>query len=106
CFSFALAPKCRCAYCRNRDALAVNTYQARLEARVRLAIGVQQRVEGPVFNRIESANLSFALDNESQRHGLHAARRKAAAHFMPEQRRNLVADKTVQHAAGLLRVDK
>ena len=66
--------------------------------------GVQHGVDGPVFRRIERADLPLALHDQAQRHGLHAPGGKPAAHLVPQQRRNLVAHQAVQHAARLLRV--
>ena len=53
---------------------------------------------------MEGADLALALHDHAQRHGLHAAGGETAAHFVPEQRRDLVAHQPVEHAARLLRV--
>ena len=66
----------------------------------------EMRVDGPVFFLLERLDLALAFDDQAQRDGLHASGGKAAADFVPEQRRNLVADQAIEHAAGLLRVDQ
>ncbi len=55
---------------------------------------------------LERLDLAFAFDNQAQRDGLHAPGRETAAHFIPQQRRNLISHEPVEHAAGLLRVDQ
>ena len=67
-------------------------------------LGVQIDVDGPVFLGDERADLAFALHDQPQRHGLHASGGKAAADFVPEQRRNLVAHQPIEHATRLLRI--
>ena len=52
----------------------------------------------------ERANFLLALDDQPQRYGLHASGAQSAAHFVPQQRRNLIAHDTVKHPARLLRV--
>ena len=66
--------------------------------------GIQHRVDGPVFLRNESADQLFALDNQPQRHRLHASRGKTPAHFVPENRRDFVAHDAIEHAPRLLRI--
>ena len=66
--------------------------------------GIQHGVDGPVFLGDEGADFLFALDDQAQRDSLHASGGKAAADFIPEQRRNFVADDAIEDAAGLLRV--
>ena len=66
--------------------------------------GIQHGVDGPVFLRDEGANFLFALDDQAQGDGLHASGGKAAADFVPEQRRNFVTDDAIEDAASLLRV--
>ena len=66
--------------------------------------GVEHGVDRPIFLRDEGADFLLALDDQAQRHGLHAPRGKSAAHFIPQQRRNFVAHDAIQNAAGLLRV--
>ena len=66
----------------------------------------QVRIDGPVFFLLERLDLALALDDQPQRHGLHASGGKPAADFVPKQRRDLVTHKAVEHAACLLRVDQ
>jgi hypothetical protein len=54
------------------------------------------RVDGPVLFLDERLDFAFALDDQAQGDGLHAASGEAAAHLVPQQRRNLVADQTVE----------
>src|SRR5579864_3534522 len=49
-------------------------------------------VDSPVFFLLERFDLAFALDNQAQRDSLHAPGGKAAANFVPQQGRDLVAD--------------
>jgi hypothetical protein len=60
----------------------------------------------PVLYRPKRTDLALAFDNQTYRHGLHATRGKSAPHFIPEQRRNLIAHQPVEHAARLLRIDE
>src|SRR5438067_6460805 len=62
------------------------------------------RVKRPIFLLLECLDLAVALNNEAQRDSLHPTCRQAATNFVPEQRRNLIADEAIEHAAGLLRV--
>ena len=66
----------------------------------------QMCVDGPVFVFLERLDFAFAFDDQTQRNGLHAAGRKTAADFIPEQRGNLISHEPVEHTAGLLRVDE
>ena len=63
-------------------------------------------VDGPILFLSEGLDLAFALDDQAQSDRLHASGGEAAADLVPEQRRNLVADQPVEHAARLLRVDQ
>ena len=63
---------------------------------------MKQRFQRPIFHRLKRANLALALDNQPQRHRLHAARGKPAPHLVPKQRRNLVAHQAIEHAPRLL----
>ena len=61
------------------------------------------------FSRVETectvyAASSLALHDHPQRHRLHPAGGETAPHFVPQQRRNLIAHQAVQHAARLLRI--
>src|SRR5690349_10145388 len=64
------------------------------------------RVDRPILFFLERLDLAFPLDDEAEGNGLYASGRKAASNFIPQQRRNLIADKPVEDTAGLLRVDK
>ncbi len=64
----------------------------------------QVRIDGPIFLGKESADLALALHDHPQRHRLHPAGGETAPHFVPQQRRNLIAHQAVQHAARLLRI--
>src|ERR1700678_82679 len=72
--------------------------------RWRLA-GGEMRVNRPIFFLLERLDLTFALDDQAESNGLHAPGRQAAAHFIPEQRRDLISYESVEHTAGLLCVD-
>ena len=63
-------------------------------------------VDGPVFFFLERLDFAFAVDDQAESDGLHASGGKAAADFVPEQRRDLIADQAIEHAARLLRVDQ
>src|SRR6266850_1159056 len=65
---------------------------------------IEHRVNGPIFLWHESPDCQFAFDDQPQRHRLHAPGGKAAAHLVPQNRRNLVAHNAIEHAAGLLRI--
>ena len=60
----------------------------------------------PVFALLERADLPLALDNQTQRDGLHTTGRQAAADLVPQQRGNFVADQAVENTASLLRFDE
>jgi hypothetical protein len=64
----------------------------------------ESRVDGPIFDFLERLDLAFAFDDQAQSYGLHAARGKSAANFIPEQRGDLISHEPVKHAASLLRV--
>src|SRR5580693_8637683 len=61
-------------------------------------------MDRPVLLGDKSADFLLALDDQAQSDGLDASGGKAAADFVPEQRRNFVTDDAIEHAAGLLRV--
>src|SRR6185436_2804871 len=88
---------------RNLGLLPVDLRQLRGKGRRR--IRGELRGERPVFDRNERFDLFLAVDDHLHRHRLHAPRGEAAADFVPQQRRELVADEAVEHAPGLLRVD-
>ncbi len=63
-------------------------------------------VDRPVFLLLEGFDFALTLDDQPQSDGLHASGGKAAAHFVPEQRRNLVSDQAVQDTTRLLSIDQ
>ncbi len=67
--------------------------------------GRKMSVDGPIFFFLESLDFTFALDDKAKRDSLNATSGKAATNFIPEERRNLIADETVEYAARLLRID-
>ena len=68
-------------------------------------LGLQPGVERPVLDGDEGPDLALAIDDQAHRHRLYASGRQAATDLVPQQRREAVADQTVQHAARLLGVD-
>ena len=89
---------------RHAGRFAVDADKLGLEALVGLPLGVKQRLESPILNRLETRNLAFALHNQAHSNGLHAASRESPANLVPQQWRNLIADQPVEHTARLLRV--
>ncbi len=67
---------------------------------------VQHGVDGPILLRHKRANGFLALDDQPQRHSLHATCRQAAADLVPQKRRDFVAHQPVEDTAGLLRVNE
>src|ERR1700676_2455209 len=65
---------------------------------------IEHGVNGPVLLRKESPNLQLAFDDQAERPGLYAPRRKPAADLVPKQRRNLVTHDAVKNPPGLLRI--
>ena len=70
-----------------------------------LPILLEQRLDGPVLDRLERANLALTLDEQPQRNGLHAPGGDPLLHCFPEDGTRLVADQTIEHATRLLGVD-
>ena len=66
----------------------------------------KQGAEGPELFRHKGKALFFTLHDEAERHRLHTPGGNAALHGLPEQGRDLVAHKAVEHAAGLLGVEE
>ena len=64
----------------------------------------QKRMNGPVFPGDERANFLFALDDQPECDGLHAAGRKTAADLVPQERRDFVTHNAIENAPGLLRI--
>ena len=61
-------------------------------------------LERPVLDRDECRDLTLAVDDETERDGLHPAGGQAVADLLPEQRGHRVAHEPVDDAARLLRV--
>src|SRR6184192_1204502 len=85
------------------ELLAPDLGETRREGR-RLA-RLEPGLDRPVLLGREGADLALALADDADGDRLHAARREPAAHLVPEQRRELVADQPVEDAARLLRVE-
>ena len=88
----------------NFDLLFALADETRVEGR-RLA-GSEVGINRPVFFLLERLDLAFALDDQTQCDGLHASGGETSTDFVPEQRRNLIANQAVENTAGLLRVDQ
>jgi hypothetical protein len=89
---------------RDFDLLFALAHESRVECG-RLARG-EVRIDRPIFFFLERLDFAFAFHDQPQSDRLHASGGKAAANFIPQQRRNLIADQAVEHAPGLLRVDQ
>src|SRR5438093_1604493 len=63
------------------------------------------RADRPVLLGLELADLVLAVDDDPQSDRLHAAGGEAAAHLVPEERAQLVADEAVEDPARLLGID-
>ena len=68
--------------------------------------GVEDRLDVPVLGGGEGHPLTFALDHQSGRDGLHPARREPGHDLLPQHGRDLVAVETVQDATRLLGTDQ
>ena len=68
--------------------------------------GVQLGIEGPILDRHKRLDLAFPFNDEAQSYGLHPARGQAAAHLVPQQRRDLITHDAIEDASRLLCVDK
>ena len=91
---------------RDNGFFIVQTEQTRANLRaVKIRAG-EQRVEIPVFLRLEGLNLAFAFHDETKRDGLNAPRARPFLDAAPQQRAHLITDETVQHTTGLLRGDQ
>src|SRR5579872_5975705 len=82
-------------------------YQVGVEGVVRIVVSVrpQARAHRPVTMPHERFDLALAVDDQLDRHRLHASGGQAAAYFAPQQWRDLVAYQTIEDPARLLRVD-
>ena len=67
-------------------------------------LGREKRLDRPVFLRNERADLVFAVHDQTGRNALHTAGGQTALDLAPEERRQLIADDTVENAARLLGV--
>src|SRR5437870_706467 len=85
------------------ELLARHLGEPRREGR-RLA-RLEPRLDRPVLLVRERADLTLVPADDPAGGRPHAARREPAAHLVPEQRRELVADQPVEDAARLLRVE-
>ncbi len=59
----------------------------------------------PVLLGDKRFDLGLSVTHQLEGDRLDTSRAETAAHFVPEQGTELVADKAVQHPAGLLSVD-
>ena len=82
----------------------VELFERRLEGGEFLLFILQFCGDRPVFFGFERLDLALAVDDEPERHRLHAPRRKPALQFVVEKRRELIAHEAVKDAARLLRV--
>src|SRR6185503_2584745 len=67
--------------------------------------GGAARLDGPVLLGREGEDLALALADDAHGDGLHAPGGEPAAHLLPQERRELVADQAVEHATRLLRLE-
>ncbi len=58
----------------------------------------------PILFLFKRRDLAFAVDDQFDGNRLHAARRKTAANLRPQQRRNFIADETIEDPPRLLGV--
>ena len=63
-------------------------------------------VERPILLRLERDDFRLALADHAQRGALHAPGGEAAAHFLPQQRREIETDEVVERTARLLCIDE
>ena len=82
----------------------VELFERRLEGGEFLLLILQFCGDRPVFFGFERLDLALAVDDEPQRHRLHAPRREPALQFVVEERRKFIAHEAVQDAACLLRI--
>ena len=80
--------------------------EERLERGIFLGFILQLRRQVPVLLGHERLNFALPVHDEAQGDRLHAARRKPRMDALAQQRRELVADEPVEHAARLLGVDE
>ena len=65
-------------------------------------LSVQADVDGPILALLEGADFAFPFHDKPECDGLNPAGGESAADFVPEQRRDFVADQAVENAASLL----
>ncbi len=65
---------------------------------------LQGGADVPVLDGLEGLDLALAVDDQAERHGLHAPGREAEGELGPDQGRDVVADDAVEDPAGPLRV--
>src|SRR5262245_12554532 len=66
---------------------------------------LELRLDGPILDRLERANLSLAFNDESQRNCLNATRGNPFLDRLPENGARLVADESIEHPSRLLCFD-
>ena len=70
------------------------------------AFGGEGRLDGPEFLAPEDLDFGFALADQAQRDGLHAAGRPRSRQLAPQHRRQGEADKIIERAARQIGVDQ
>ena len=83
--------------------IAPELYQPRIELS---AIVHHPRDDAPVFVRTKRLDLAFALNDQTQRDRLHAARAFRAGQLAPQHRREGKAEQVIERAAGEIGVDQ
>src|SRR6476659_3218824 len=69
-----------------------------------LPVFLEQRLDGPVLDRFERADLALSLDEKTERNSLHPSCGNSLLHRLPQNRTRLVTDESIEHPAGLLSV--
>ena len=70
------------------------------------ALGREGDFDGPIFARLESLDLGFALADQSQCDRLHAAGRAATGQFAPQHRRQGETDQIIERPARQISFDQ
>ena len=68
-------------------------------------VGCEFGRDGPVFLRCKGLAFPFSFHDEAHCDGLYASCRETPSDFLPEERREIVADESVEHPARLLSCD-
>ena len=68
-------------------------------------VGGEHRAQPPVLIGHERFDLALTLNDQPRGNGLHPPRTQPASDFLPKQRRDLVANDTIEDAPRLLRID-